>query len=281
MLSESNISGMLENIPTFSQSALRIIDLTSDITSSSKDLVQQITHDPILTARVLKLVNSAFFGLSREVESIQQSVVYIGINTIKNLAISVAAMGALPRTNNAGLDMDHFWLHSLVTASTAKLLAQQRGIAKADVSTYFIAGLLHDIGQIILSQELPEAYQDVLEKARLHEKTLCELEEEAFGMNHATIGAMLAEKWQLPADIVTAIRHHHGPTGEERNAELGNTIFVSGVICKSMEEDSSQIGRVDDIPSSIQDWLGKPVEEVVASLDTLQAEIDNARIFIK
>ena len=115
-LSQENISNMLDEIPTFSQSVVRIIELTNDIDSSNKELVGQITNDPILTAKVLKLVNSAYFGLARTVDSIQHSVVYVGINTIKNLALSVAALGSLPQTNKAGLDMKDFWLHSLKTA---------------------------------------------------------------------------------------------------------------------------------------------------------------------
>lgn len=281
MLSENKIEGILEDLPTFSQSALRIIALANEIDCPSKELVQQITNDPILTTKVLKLVNSAFFGLSREIESIQQSVVYVGINTIKNLAISVAAMGALPKTNHAGLNMDQFWLHSLITATVAKLIAQERNVNKTEVSTYFIAGLLHDIGQIILSQSEPEEYRQILEQAKKEEDTLCSLEEAAFGINHAYLGALLAEKWQLPDSIVTAIRHHHDPAVTEGNEMLRNSLFVGGIICKTLEEAGTRLGQIDEITTPVQEWLGQPLPEVIASLSTLEDEIDNARIFIQ
>lgn len=280
-LSEQNISDMLENIPTFSQSVFRIMELTGDLNSSTKELVQQITVDPILTARVLKVVNSAFFGLSRQVDSIQQSVVYVGINTIKNLAISVAAMGALPRTNDAGLDMNHFWLHSLVTASVARLMALQRKVPSSEVSVYFISGLLHDIGQIIFSQAQPEAYGRVLAQAAEYEQPLYELELEEFGVDHAELGARLGEKWQLPADMVAAIRHHHTPGVDAGDSAINNTVFIAANVTKTLEEDGSSLAMIDPVPDAIQAWLGMPLDEVAGSLDNLEAEVENARVFIQ
>lgn len=280
-LSEQNISDMLENIPTFSQSVFRIMELTGDLNSSTKELVQQITVDPILTARVLKVVNSAFFGLSRQVDSIQQSVVYVGINTIKNLAISVAAMGALPRTNDAGLDMNHFWLHSLVTASVARLMALQRKVPSSEVSVYFISGLLHDIGQIIFSQAQPEAYGRVLAQAAEYEQPLYELEREEFGVDHAELGARLGEKWQLPADMVAAIRHHHTPGVDAGDSAINNTVFIAANVTKTLEEDGSSLAMIDPVPDAIQAWLGMPLDEVAGSLDNLEAEVENARVFIQ
>lgn len=280
-LTAENIPSMLEKIPTFSQSAIRILEITADVNCAPKDLVGQISHDPILTARVLKLVNSAYFGLSRKVESIQQSVVYVGINTIKNLAISVAAMGALPRTNEAGLDMSNFWTHSLITAVIAKLVAQKVGVARTEVSGFFISGLLHDIGQIIFSTAQPEAYAKVLKEAREMQKPLHVLEQEEFGINHAELGAMLAEKWQLPASMVCAIRQHHDPEKMADDEITGRAVFVANQISKTIDEQENQLSVVDTVPESIQSWIQMPLNEVAASLPGLQDEIDSAKVFIQ
>ncbi len=336
-LSEKKLSDMLEQIPTFSQSVLRILELTGDVNCSTKELVNQIAHDPILTVKVLKLVNSAFFGLSREVTSIQQSVVYIGINTIKNLAISVAAMGALPKTNKAGLDM----LHSLLTAVVAKQLAQKRRVPNTEVSSYFISGLLHDIGQIIFSQAQPEIYQEVINEAKLLEDPLHIIEQKAFNINHAEIGARLAEKWQLPTTMVQAIRNHHSPRQMSGDQDMDKSIFVANQVAKllakellakellakellakellakellakellakeilakeilakeilakellatdtpdetSLEEGKSPITSMEDVPVNIQGWLKIPIDQVADSLENLQAEVENAKLFIQ
>src|SRR5262245_9703103 len=105
---------LVDNMPTFPSSAHRIIELTNDMNCAPKDLVKVIEHDPILTLNVLKLVNSAYFGLAAKVTSVKHAVVYLGINTVKNLALSIAAMGALPSQNELGFNMSNFWWHSLV-----------------------------------------------------------------------------------------------------------------------------------------------------------------------
>lgn len=280
-LSEKNINDMLEDIPTFSQSVIRILELTADINCPTKDLVSHITHDPILTARVLKLVNSAYFGLSRKVTSIQQSVVYVGINTIKNLAVSVAAMGSLPQSNKAGLDMSSFWLHSLVTAVVAKLLAEKNDIPGAEVSTFFISALLHDIGEIVLSQAHPSIYEGVLEEAKKMERPLYEIEQEVFGLNHATVGARLAEKWKLPQAMADAIRYHHDPNQISDDQMLNRIVFVANQLAKTLDGVSKEESISGDMPASVQSWLGGPLEKVVDSLPNLEEEIESAKVFIQ
>lgn len=280
-LSEQNINDMLEDIPTFSQSVIRILELTADINCPTKDLVSHITHDPILTARVLKLVNSAYFGLSRKVTSIQQSVVYVGINTIKNLAVSVAAMGSLPQSNKAGLDMSSFWLHSLVTAVVAKLLAEKNNVPSADVSTFFISALLHDIGEIIFSQVHPTIYEGVLEEAKKMERPLHDIEQEIFGINHAGLGALLAEKWKLPQSMADAIRYHHDPKQIGEDQILNRIVFVANQVAKTVGGVTEGFSKINGVPDSILPWLGAPLEEAAELLPDLQQEIESAKVFIQ
>jgi len=280
-LSEQSISGMLEKIPTFSQSVLRILQLTADIDCSPKDLVAQISHDPILTARVLKLVNSAYFGLSRKVDSIHQSVVYVGINTIKSLAISIAAIGSLPRTNEAGLDMSNFWSHSLETAVVSKLLAQKAGVPRTEVSAFFIGGLLHDIGQIIFSLVQPGEYREVLDEAKQMQRPLHVIEQEVFGLDHGSLGALLAEKWQLPGLMVEAIRHHHDSEQNDSEQVMNRAVFAANEVAKFIAEDDERISMISDMPDAIRSWLGSPFEEIADSLPNLEDEIDSAKVFIQ
>lgn len=281
-LTEQNINDMLEDIPTFSKSVIRILELTADVNCLTKDLVSHITHDPILTASVLKLVNSAYFGLSRKVISIQQSVVYLGINTIKNLAVSVAAMGSLPQSNNAGLDMNNFWLHSLTTAVVAKLLAEKNNIPSAEVSTFFISALLHDIGEIIFSQAHPAIYEGVLEEASEMEKPLHTIEQDTFGINHAKLGALLAEKWQLPQSMADAIRYHHDTRQIiEEDQILNRIVFVANQVAKGLGQANKENSVNTVIPGAVLSWLGGPVEEVADSLPNLEEEIESAKVFIQ
>lgn len=272
---------IVEKMPAFPASVSTILDITSDINCAPKDLVKVIELDPVLTAKVLKLVNSAYFGLSREVTSVKHSVVYVGINTIKNVAISIAAIGVLPHTSSGGYDLDRFLNHSLSTAAIARLLARSKGVTENDIGDYFVASLLHDIGQMVLGQYMPEEFQQVLTICHERNIPICEAEREVFGLDHAEIGAMLAESWELPAQLITCIRNHHQIGDIEDPSLLEKTIFIANQVSKGMEDDDSGLSQQEPIPEPIQEWLGISVGEVAESLDGLDEEIEKCNIFIQ
>lgn len=310
MTDKEKLFELVDRMPTFSQNVVRIIEVTSDINSAPKDLVHLIEHDPILTMKLLKLVNSAYFGLGKPVTSIRQGVVYVGVNTIKHLAVSIAAIGALPRTNQAGFSMDEFWSHSLVTAAIAKLLAARRGVPRAETTSFFIAGLLHDIGQVVLAQFASAEYSAVLEQARLGQEPLVMLEQQALGTTHAEIGAVLAEHWHLPPEFVAAIRNHHDAVAIGQGAMMDIVVFVANQLAKLQIEqiedthrisktqigktqigdthriseaqigDTHRISIIEAIPDSVTRWLGMELEELPQHLPGLGAEIERARAFI-
>ena len=141
----------VEKMPAFPKSVQKVVQLTSDLNASAKDIVQVIESDPVMTIKILKVINSAFYGLPHKITSIQRAVVHIGLNTIKNLALSIAAMGMLSPTNKAKFDTQEFLLHSLSTASICRILAEKLGVAKAESSDFFVAGLLHDFGKIVFA----------------------------------------------------------------------------------------------------------------------------------
>jgi HD-like signal output (HDOD) protein len=272
---------MVERMPTFSQSVVRILQLTSTGDAAPKELVRLVEHDPILTMKVLKLVNSAYFGLGRQVTSIKQGVVYIGVNTIKHLAISIAAIGALPRDNTASFDMDAFWTHSLVTGATARMIAQRQGVPRNDAMAYFIAGLLHDIGQVVLAQGLPAEYREVLQVARDTGTCILDRERERLGTDHAEIGSLLGAHWKLPAELVEAIARHHDAAGAGSLQPLGMALFAANQVAKLMDHPDRAISRVEPLPAAVQQWLGLSLEGLVEALDGLPAELEAARAFVQ
>ena len=120
---QEKLATLVDDMPAFSSSVMRVMDLTADINCSPKELVEVIDHDPVMTMKILKLVNSAYFGLRSEVVSIKQGVVILGINTLKNLAITIAAVGMLPRNSVKGFDSQEFLLHSLGTATITRIMS--------------------------------------------------------------------------------------------------------------------------------------------------------------
>lgn len=281
---------MVEKIPTFQESVHRILALTTSADCSPKDLVQVIEYDPILTMKVLKLVNSAYFGLSQEVISVNHAVVYVGINTIKNVAISVATTGALPKTNKAGLNMNHFWSHSLAVGVIAKLLAQNKGVGKNEQANYFVAGLLHDIGKVLFAHFMPDDYKLVLQKSESENISIHLAEKQLLGFDHSEIGAMVAEKWQLPAELVNSIKSHH--IIEEEQTSLSLAIYAANQMAHyielltqaTSEEDPQLLAEAASIdkhlPAEVKAWLGWPLPEINKWLSNLDDEIDKAITFI-
>lgn len=284
---------MVDKIPTFQESVHRILALTASPDCSAKDLVQVIEHDPILTIKVLKLVNSAYFGLSQEVTSVNHSVVYVGINTIKNVAISVATTGALPKTNSAGLDMNRFWQHSLAVGVIAKLLAEHKGVGRNEQANYFVGGLLHDIGKVLFAHFIPSDYQQVLLKADSENLPLYQAEKAILGFDHSEIGAMVAEKWQLPADLVSSIKNHHHLEIDDKTP-LSLAIYAANqaahylTLIKQAAENENErehaLAAADKIenhlPAPVKAWLGWPLSDVSKWLSNLEEEIDKAIAFI-
>ena len=282
---------MVDKIPTFQESVHRILALTTSADCSPKDLVQVIEYDPILTMKVLKLVNSAYFGLSQEVISINHAVVYVGINTIKNVAISVATTGALPKTNKAGLNMNQFWAHSLAVGVIAKLLAENKGVGKNEQANYFVAGLLHDIGKVLFAHFLPNDYKKVLQKAEHENMPIHQAEKQLLGFDHSEIGAMVAEKWQLPAELVDSIKSHHATKNEDQSP-LSLAIYAANQMAHYIElhkqaasEDApnllAEAASIDEnLPTEVKTWLAWPLSEVNKWLSNLDDEIDKAITFI-
>lgn len=268
----------VEKMPAFPKSVHQVITLTSDINCSQKELVEVIRNDPVFTLKILKLVNSPFFGLMKEVTSINQASVYLGLNTLKNVALGLAAIGCLPGRNEAGFDMDAFWLHSLTAASAARLLGQQLGAGRDEAGDFFAAGLLHDVGKVVLALHASVAFRQALDRAA-EGVPLHEAEHEVLEADHAQVGGLLAERWNLPVRLVRAIRGHHAaePDGED----LSSCVWAANQIAKSAGHVGAGDALVQALPESVAARLGGGVDDLLAGLDGLDAEVERARSFIR
>jgi len=282
-MSEINekLEKMVDKMPAFPSSVNQILQLTSDINSSPKDLIQVIEHDPVLTLKILKLVNSAYFGLSREVTSIKKSVVYIGLNSVKNISISIAAIGVLPRKNLSGYSMNDFLVHSLTTAAVARLLGKSKGVPETELGDYFVTSLLHDIGQLALAQFLPDLFAQAYKLSVQEGILIQQAEKQIIGEDHAMVGAMLAEKWKLPEDLIHCIRYHHRLDEFEDANILEKTIYVANQVSKLLTEEDKRVSQIEVLPEYIQNWLGMPLDEVATSFPNLDEEITKTKMFIQ
>lgn len=278
---QARLIAMVDKMPAFPQAVSRIMELTSRAQCAPRDLVKVIEHDPVMTAKILKLVNSSYFGLSRPITSINHGVVFIGINTIKNLALSIAAMGVLPKKNDAGLDINQFLLHSLDVGTLSRLLAHRLGVPEKESTDYFVAGLLHDFGKVVLAQFMAAEFRQALERAADGSVALHEAERAIFNTDHAAIGGLLAAAWKLPPVLVGCIRHHHdlGQSGDW--APMRDCVFAANQVIRHLDFGQSGNRVIEPFPPTVRTRLGHDLPGLVEALGDLRPELDKTRVFMQ
>jgi len=272
------LSAMVESMPPFPKSVHQVMSMTADINCSPKDLVKVIESDPIMTMKILKLVNSAFFSLSRNVASVQHALVYLGLNTVKNLAVSIATVDSLPRQSIPELPMTAFLTHSLATATMAQRLARDF-LQLRDVSEHFVAGLLHGFGKAVFVQFEPATYAMVLNEAREKQLPLSQVEIKRMGISYAEVGAMLAENWQLPPALIDCIRTH--VDCNEQSSDITLTVAAANTVVKAMNLGDSGNPYVGDFREFVCRRLGMDLEGVIAKMDRLPDEVQNIQSVVQ
>jgi HD-like signal output (HDOD) protein len=181
--------------------------------ASIHKVAQIIAKDPAMTAKVMQLANSAFFGRPRSVSNPFEAVAYVGIDRIQHLVLSAHAFSRFEAPDNGDFSMETFWKHSMATAHQAWRIAEMEKAPKSFMEECFTAGILHDIGTLMLASRLPGRYSDALAWARLKQIPIWQAEHEILCATHASIGAYLLGLWGLPDSLVEAVAHHHAPEG--------------------------------------------------------------------
>ncbi|QJB58254.1 HDOD domain-containing protein [Pseudodesulfovibrio sp. zrk46] len=277
---EKKLMAAVEKMPAFPKSVHQVLKLASNINCSQKELVEVIKKDPVFTLKILRLVNSAYFGLSREITSINHASVYLGLNTLKNVALGLAAVGAMPKSNVAGLEMGGFWLHSLAVATGTRMLGTMLGVSRDEAADYFAAGLLHDIGKVVFALYMPKEFQQVRQLVTDTGAPLSQCEKEVIGATHSDIGSLLAEKWNLPPDLFDAISRHHTPQKGEAS-QLVDCVFAADQISKKLAFGAAGDYHINALPESIQKRFSLDLDGLIKEMPTLDEEVEHARIFIK
>jgi putative nucleotidyltransferase with HDIG domain len=274
----------VESMPAFPKSVQKILELNRNVNCTPKDLIQIIEKDPVITVKILKVVNSAYYSMPKQVTSVSHAVVYLGFNTVKNLALSIAAIGMLPKNNAAGFDVQQYLLHSLVTAGIAKLLASRHG--GADPMDCYIAGLLHDFGKVVFAQFMPEGFKTALALSARDGLSLHLCLRQTIGVDHALAGAMLVDKWRFPAHLIETIRCQYGADAEKEGRDSAvaacvSFVFAANQISKKLAFGFAGNACVEALPRSLAAFLGGTLDEVIASLGDLQPVFEQAKTFSK
>jgi putative nucleotidyltransferase with HDIG domain len=274
---ERKLTTAVERMPAFPKSVQSVLELTRNINCLPKDLVVVIEKDPVMTMKILRVINSAFYGLPNKITSVGQSVVYLGINTIKNLSLSFAAVGILPRFNTTGFDIQRYLLHSLTVAAIARNLCEKYARGEADPMDCYIAGLLHDFGKVVFAQFMSVEFMKALALAADGEQPLYLAEQQMIGADHAYVGALLAEKWQFAAPLVQCIRDHH--LASAAPSAMIDCLRMADMICRMQDfGDAGNPWREAEL-TRLPQRFGTEVETVIAKVGDLQKIVEDALAF--
>ena len=284
LMTDKLILGFILRMPGFSPTVTKVFEVCNRPSTSSHDLNKVISLDPVLTGRVMKLVNSAYYSLGKEVTSLIHAIILLGLNTVKNLALSTAVLESIGGMNSfRSLSMDDFWVHSLGVGVLARSFARQTGIPVTEQEEYFVAGLLHDLGKIPLNHCYPEKYNSALETVVTEGMTLHEAEKMAFGFDHCAVGGLIAEKWRLHRDFSAVCLHHH----DLADGGNCNRDFISIVSLANCYANHWHIGTAGDAPpqaavmAHLQETVGLDPARIAAIRENVLEDIDNARIFLQ
>src|SRR5437868_4007231 len=198
-------------IATLPEVTAKIIQTVEDPKSSATQLHKIVAHDPALVTRILKVVNSAFYGLPGQIGSIDRAIVLLGLNAVKNIAVA-ASLGQLFRGVKLceGFTAKDLWTHCVSVGITARELARQMRVPLADEA--FLAGMIHDVGLLVSLQSQPEQLRGVCEQAKNSQTRFVDLERQVTGVDHQLLGAALCQHWKFPRTCQLVAGYHHRPT---------------------------------------------------------------------
>lgn len=266
-------------LPALPQVFLELQQAINAANTSADDLASIISQDPSLTAFLLRMVNSAFYSLPMQIDTISRAVTVVGVNQLSTLAVGTSVMSLFKDVPAEVLDMEQFWKHSVACGLIARRLCRVTG--KGDPERAFVAGLLHDIGQLILLQAEPERAAAVLMHARSKDVLLYAEEKALLGFDHATLGGMLLRKWNFPFVLVSAVLEHHEPKGKQKEAEPA-LVHCAETIATGLGIGSSGEYFVQPPNSEIWESMGLTPDRVDEMIEDLDEELEESfRVLIE
>lgn len=276
---EKKLLERITDIATLPFVVRKLMATLSNPRSSARDLGKVIMSDQALSTKVLRLTNSAYYGLAQEITNINHAVAVLGLNTLRSMTLSIASHSAFFKGEGCPFfDRKKLWLHSLGTAICARVLARHFGLATYE--DFFAAGLIHDVGKVIVDQYAPMLFHNVIMLTIKEKITFYEAEQRVLGITHPEIGKEAALKWCFPSFLIDAIANHHDPIKAGRSWEAASIIHLANYFCKL-----KGIGESGDQCSPVLDpEVEKAININSKALENIFSDIDkdfkNSQAFI-
>lgn len=273
----TDIVGRVHNVPSLPEVVTQVVRLINDPRSSADQIHKIMVKDQAMAAKILRMVNSAYYGLPDPVRDLEQAIVILGFKTIRSIAMSIAVIN-LFQQQDANFNMKSYWTHSAVMAQIGRLLAAKAQLPDPEVA--FIAGLLKDIGMLIMVQHAPDETKKIIAVAREFRYDIQRATRKVLATDHAEIGSWLCEQWELPADLVDAIRFQYDLDGAA-DKKLTSVLQFGEYLCGLKKIRFAGQCAEPKIDQEVWTHLGIDKTALVEVLSVINDEVDNAKTLLQ
>ena len=233
----------IQQIPTLPIISQKILTVVGNENASFKELVRIIEKDQALAIKILKVANSAFYGFLSKISSLEHALVILGINEVKSIVLGFSVQNFFSHSESDAFDRTRFWKHAIICSQVAKLLG--RHFNMRDDDSLFLAGLIHDIGKVVLDEYCHEEFLQIIEHVSSNNSTFSQAEKEILGTTHYQIAATLLKQWKFPDKVIMQVLYHHAPWYDENYGTNSIIIYLANVFTKlsgySCHTDEKQI----------------------------------------
>ena len=280
----TNILSLVNNtieLPTMPEVLVKLNDVMADPDTSSEDVAKVVARDPAVATNILRIVNSAYYGLQVRVSSISLAISVMGFNMTRKVALKAAVFSVFGKRRDKIQHFDplQFWRHSIFSGTAARVLgANSAAFAETHSEDLYIAGLLHDIGKIIMMERSAPRYLAMLRKSVQQGRTEVEVEQEEYGFTHADVGSVLAIKWSLPEDLAIGIRYHHAPSRDPFHRTLSSLIHLADQLAWRAGNTSTVGTLLGGLDQDVYDQIGLDAPRVEELLPTIQEDFASSEL---
>lgn len=262
-------------LKTIPHVAMRLTRLVNDDRSTMHDFEEVIKLDPVLVTRLLRLVNSPYFGLINKVESVSKAVVYVGMKNLRNL-VAVEALRNLfiGKENENGFSRKNLWIHSATVAIVAEMIAKR--IFGQEGEDVFLAGIIHDVGLIVEDQLVGDLLESACAEYDPAKNTMAICEQEKIGTDHCMVGNLIVKEWRLPSEVLTAIRLHHDTEKKHRLGSIVSIVQLAEYIAGKLGY-SPIVGRYDPLPEYLVRHVRSSMSNYKVIMRDLPSEMEKAK----
>ncbi len=256
----------------------KLDEAINDPRKTNKDFAKIISEDTAMAARLLRIANSALYNFPSKVETVTHAITVMGTNQLRDLVLASSVIKLFADVPEDLVSMESFWRHSIACGVSARLIAGLR--RESNVERFFVAGLLHDIGRLILYMEMTQQMGDVFSQCAENSELMFKVEHELLGFDHAKIGGLLLNAWKLPARLEEAVAYHHAPARARRYPAEAAIVHIADIISHALQLGSSGEKCVPPLVNDAWTQIDLPASAIASVMDQLEVQYNDAVNFV-